>query len=193
MESERQAGTPMSTSNHRLGPGDAVFHPKYGFGTVHSLTRRDRVHPIHEPTAADANSERTEDYYDIALVEGGTLLVPVSRADSVGLRRLSNGIAAVTASLSSPAQDLPANPRERAAVLRMREQLAEPEALAHSVRDMLAQSNGRNLSAGEQTWLDKACQRLSAEVALVDHISVSAAKSAIWEVVAQLGVKAKIA
>ncbi len=183
----------MSPHNDRLEPGDAVYHPKYGFGTVHSLTRRDRVHPVQAPTIADANSDRTEDYYDIALVEGGTLLVPVSRAESVGLRRLSNGIASVTTSLCSPAQSLPTNPRERIAVLRMREQLLEPDALAHSIRDMLAHGRGRTLSAGERTWLDKACQRLSTEVALVDHISLSAAKSAVWAVVTQLGVKSKIA
>ncbi len=175
----------MSRGDDLLRPGDAVFHPKYGFGTIHSLTRRDRVHPIHEPSIADANSERTEDYYDIQLVEGGTLLVPVSRAESVGLRRLTNGLEAVRASLCSPAQSLPANPRERAAVLRTREQLFEPEALAHCIRDLLAQSQGRTLSAGEQTWLDKACQRLSAEVALVDHIGLAQARSAVREVVGQ--------
>lgn len=173
----------MSPYNDRLGPGDPVFHPKYGFGTVHSLTRRDRIHPIHETTSSNVESDPTEDYYDIQLTEGGTLLVPVNRADSVGLRRLTNGIEAVKANLCSPAQTLPANSRERATVLRMREQLAEPAALACSVRDMLANSRGRTLSAGEKTWLDKSCQRLSAEVALVDHITVLQARAAVWEIV----------
>ncbi len=188
---DRSSGSIMSQSNELPVAGDPVFHPKYGFGTVHSLTRRDPVQPIHEPTTADANSDRTEDYYDIHLVEGGTLLVPVSRAGSVGLRRLTNGIAAVRASLSSPAQTLPASPRERAAVLRVREQLAEPDALAHAVRDMLAQSHGRTLSASEQTWLDKACQRLSMEIALVDHIRLSEARAAVWEAIDQSGSRAK--
>jgi RNA polymerase-interacting CarD/CdnL/TRCF family regulator len=185
------AAATTTPQNKPLEPGDAVFHPKHGFGTVHSLTRRDRNHPIQEPSTADAASDRTEDYYDIHLVEGGTLLVPVSRAESVGLRRLTNGIEAVRASLRSPAQSLPDNQRERAAVLRSRELLAEPEALAHSVRDMLAQSQGRTLSPGEQTWLDKACQRLSVEVALVDHISVTEARAAVWEAVGQTGIRPK--
>ncbi len=183
----------MLPSNNLPVAGDPVFHPKFGFGTVHSLTRRDRGHPIHEPTMAEASSDGTEDYYDIHLVEGGTLLVPVSRAESVGLRRLTNGIEAVKACLCSPAQSLPASPRERAAVLREREQLADPDALAHAVRDLLAQSQGRTLSAGEQAWLDKACQRLSTEIALVDHIRPSEARAAIWEAVGQLGTKAKTA
>jgi RNA polymerase-interacting CarD/CdnL/TRCF family regulator len=165
-----------------------VFHPKYGFGTVHGLTRRDRAHPFSEPTLADAESDRTEDYYDINLTAGGTLLVPVNRAESVGLRRLTNGIEEVKASLASPAQSLPVNPRERAGVLRTRELLLKPEALAHCVRDMLAHSHGRPLSASEQVWLEKACLRLSTEVALVDRVSPEQARSAVWGVIAQFGV-----
>jgi RNA polymerase-interacting CarD/CdnL/TRCF family regulator len=176
----------MSHRNERLGPGDPVFHPRFGLGTVRTLTSRERIHPLGEPAGSDARSERTEDYYDIELVEGGTLQVPVGRADSVGLRRASNGIEEVMASLRSSAESLPTDARERAAVLRTRGQLLDPEALACSVRDMVAQSRGRTLSAGERTWLDKACQRLSAEAALVDRISVVQARSAVWEVVAQL-------
>jgi RNA polymerase-interacting CarD/CdnL/TRCF family regulator len=176
----------MSRSSDLLAQGDPVFHPKYGFGTVHSLTRRDRVNPIREPTPADAASDRTEDYYDIRLEAGGTLLVPLSRAESVGLRRLTSGVEAVKAGLCSPAQSLPTSFRERAALLRLREQQAEPAALAHLVRDMLAQSRGRTLSAGEKTWLDTACQRLSTEAALVDQIPMFQARAAILEVVREL-------
>jgi RNA polymerase-interacting CarD/CdnL/TRCF family regulator len=179
----------MSHLSDPLVPGDPVFHPKYGFGTVHSLTRRDRIHPIQEPTTADAASDRTEDYYDILLEEGGTLLVPVSRAASVGLRRLTSGLEAVKAGLCSPAQSLPTSSRERAAVLRLREQLAEPAALVHSVRDVLAQSRSRTLSAGEKAWLGTACQRLSTEAALVDHIPRFQAQAAILEVVRELSVR----
>lgn len=183
----------MSPPHDVPAVGDPVFHPKYGFGTVNGLTRHDRVHPIQEPSIADANSDRTEDYYDIQLVEGGTLLVPVSRAESAGLRRLTNGLEAVQVSLCTPAQSLPANARERAAVLRVREQLAEPDALAHAVRDMLAQGQGRSLSAGELAWLDKACQRLSMEIALVDHIRLSEAQAAVQEVIAHSGIRRRTA
>jgi RNA polymerase-interacting CarD/CdnL/TRCF family regulator len=178
----------MPPMDRRLLPGDEVFHPKYGFGTVHSLMRHDRIHPIHETTSADTESDRTEDYYDVHLAEGGTLLIPVGRAECSGLRRLTSGLEAVRAGLCSPAQSLPANFRERAAVLRAREQGAEPGALTHSVRDMLAQSRGRTLSTGEKTWLDKSCQRLSTEAALVDRIPMFEARAAILEVVRALSV-----
>ncbi len=163
-----------------------MFHPRFGLGTVNRLTRRDRIYPVGEPGIADASSERTEEYYDIELVEGGSLQVPVSRAESVGLRRAVNGIHEVKASLCSSAESLPVEARERAAVLRAREQLLEPAALACSVRDMLAQSRGRALSANERTWLEKACVRLSAEAALVDRISLVEARTAIWSVITEL-------
>jgi RNA polymerase-interacting CarD/CdnL/TRCF family regulator len=178
----------MSRPDDLLAPGDPIFHPNYGFGTVHSLTRRDRVRPIRQLQPAGAEPDPTEEYYDIHLEEGGTLLVPVSRAESVGLRRLTGGLEAVKAGLRSPAQSLPANFRERAAVLRMREQAADPVALAHSVRDVLAQGWARTLSAGERTWLDKSCQRLSTEAAMVDRIPLFQARAAILEVVRQLSI-----
>jgi RNA polymerase-interacting CarD/CdnL/TRCF family regulator len=60
--------------------------------------------------------------------------------------------------------------------------------LTNSVRDMLAQSRGRTLSTGEKTWLDKSCQRLSTEAALVDRIPMFEARAAILEVVRALSV-----
>lgn len=178
----------MSHYNNALEPGDPIFHPKFGFGTVHSLTRCDRVHPVHEPTVAEADTDRTEDYYDIHLVEGGTLLVPVGRAVRVGLRRLTHGVEEVKTCLHSAAESLPAEFRQRAAALRIREQLPEPGALACSVRDMLAQSRGRTLSPGERTWLDKSCQRLITEASLVDRIPMFQARAAIQAVVRELSV-----
>ena len=116
-------------------------------------------------------------------MDGGTLLVPVSRAEHVGLRLLTNGVAAIMICLNSPAGSLPADARKRAAELWARGQIGEPTALAASVRDMLAQSHGRTLTAREKAWLDKSCERLSTEAALVDRISRSQAHAAIWEAV----------
>ena len=69
-----------------------------------------------------------------------------------------------------------------------RAQIGEPAALPASVRDMLAQSRGRTLTASEKTWLAKSCERLSIEAALVDRISRSQAHAAIWEAVSQLSI-----
>lgn len=179
----------MSVTPDLLSPGDLIFHPKFGFGSVHAMTRRERVLPVDGPAPGDGQPDASEDYYDIHLREGGTLLVPLQRAQAVGLRRLTRGLAAVKASMYTPPQSLPDDFRERALVLRQRGQLAEPAALAHSVRDLLAQSRGRQRSAGENLWLEKSCRRLSIEAALVDQISVDEAWDAIWLVVSELSVQ----
>jgi len=172
-----------------LGPGDLVYHPRQGFGTVSGLTRRDPLHPIREVVAGEGPPDQAQDYYDIQLMQGGSLLVPVSRAESVGLRLLTNGVDAIRICLRSPAQSLPDDARKRAAELWARGQNGEPTALADPVRDMLAQSHGRSLTASEKSWLDKSCERLATEAALVDRISRTQAHDAIWEAVNQLSAK----
>ena len=168
-----------------LAQGDLIFHPRHGFGTISGLTRRDPLHPIQEGTS-EGMSDQAQAYYDIQLMDGGTLLVPVNREARVGLRLLTNSVDAITICLHSPAQSLPADARKRAAELWARAQVGEPTALTTSVRDMLAQSRGRTLTASEKAWLEKACERLSTEAALVDRISRSQAHAAIWKEVTQL-------
>jgi RNA polymerase-interacting CarD/CdnL/TRCF family regulator len=169
-----------------LSSGDQIFHPHHGFGTISGLTRRDPRRPIQEVVTGEGVSDQTQDYYDIQLMNGGTLLVPVGRAERVGLRPLTNGVDAVTICLRSPARSLPGDSRQRAFELQARGQNGEPTALAASVRDMLAQSRGRALTATEKLWLDKSCERLSTEAALVDRIPRSQARDAIREAVNQL-------
>ena len=65
-----------------LGPGDLIFHPSHGFGTVSGLTRRDPLDPIQDLDITGGAEDPTQDYYDIQLKSGGTLLVPVSRAEA---------------------------------------------------------------------------------------------------------------
>ena len=167
-----------------FGAGDAVFHPRHGFGAISGLTRRDPRHPIQEVAGGDVSAQ--EDYYDIQLMDGGTLLVPVKRADYVGLRPLTNGVEETTKCLRSLAQSLPEDARKRAAELQARSQNGEPTALAAAVRDMLAHNRGRALRDSEKAWLDKAYTRLVTEAALVDHISKSQARAAILAVATQL-------
>lgn len=176
----------MSQVKRSMQAGDLVFHPRYGFGALRGVTHRERIAPLHASPSTKLEDAPTEDYYDIHLNEGGTLLVPVRRAESVGLRRLAFGVEAIRKNLYSPAQDLPDNFRERAEALRLRGQGAEPAAFVNSVRDMLAQSRGRTLSAGEKSWLQKSCQRLSIEAALVDKISIYDAEKAIQAFVQEL-------
>jgi RNA polymerase-interacting CarD/CdnL/TRCF family regulator len=169
-----------------LSPGDLIFHPKNGCGTIRSLTRRDPFRPGRGGEAGEAVPDQAQDYYDIHLLDGGTMFVPVSRAERLGLRLLTNGIDVIRVCMHSPPRNLPRDGRERAAELLARSQMGEPTALAAAVRDLVAQSRGRALSASETTWLRKSCERLSIEAALVDGISRAQAYDAIWETVKQL-------
>jgi RNA polymerase-interacting CarD/CdnL/TRCF family regulator len=123
-------------------------------------------------------------YYEIETFKEGRLFVPVARATSVGLRRLSNSLATVLRCLASEAITLPEISRERAGWLRQRSQAHGPEALPEAVRDLVAAGSRSRLSNSERKWLDQACRRLSAETARVDHIGESEAHAAILAAVA---------
>jgi RNA polymerase-interacting CarD/CdnL/TRCF family regulator len=169
-----------------FGPGDLIFHPKSGCGTIRSLTRRDPFQRSQNGVAGEAIPDQTQEYYDIHLLDGGTMYVPVNRAERLGLRLLTNGLEVITVCMHSPPRSLPQDGRERAAELLTRSQVGEPTALVAAVRDFAAQSRGRTLSASEATWLRKSCERLSIEAALVDGISRAQAFDAIWETVKQM-------
>jgi RNA polymerase-interacting CarD/CdnL/TRCF family regulator len=166
--------------------GDLIFHPRNGCGTIRSLTRRNPFRPGQDGEAGEAIQDQAQDYYDIQLLDGGTMFVPVNRAERLGLRLLTNGLDMIKAGLHSPPRGLPRDGRERAAELQARSQMGEPTALVAAVRDLVVQSRGRTLSASETTWLRKSCERLSIEAALVDNISRSEAHTVIWETVKQL-------
>lgn len=169
-----------------LSPGDLIFHPRNGFGTIREVTRRNSFLPSQDATASEDMSGQLQDYYDIHLMDGGSLLVPVSSAERVGMRLLTNGVDAITICLHSPAESLSEDSRKRASELWTRGQIGEPTALAAAVRDMVTQSRGRTLTTSENEWLNKSCERLCIEAALVDDISRSQAEAAIWETVKQL-------
>ncbi len=150
----------------RLRSGDRVFHPTYGFGVIEGLTTRDQA------------GEST-DYYGVRLSAGGMLTVPVTRADAVGLRRVVNGLSSIVACLNSPAHPLPDDARQRVAELNARWQAPQPAALVEAVRDLLNRSRDFSLTPGDKRWLNNACERLSAEAALVDAITLDEARTAI--------------
>jgi RNA polymerase-interacting CarD/CdnL/TRCF family regulator len=170
-----------------LGAGDAIYHPRYGFGTVMSVSRQS-ITGNGSRGPGDGPADGVQDYYEIELMEGGTLLVPVAKADAVGLRRLSNRLEDIETWLRSPAEALPVNSRERVVELRSRDQAVEPGALAQAVRDLIPRRQRRSLTATEKLWLDRACERLSQEAALVESIPVPQARAAIWQIIETLSV-----
>jgi len=160
----------------RLAAGDQVFHPMYGFGVVEGMTTRDTTGQVGQKS----------DYYGVRLSDGGILSVPVARAEALGLRRVVNSLAAIMACLRSPAHPLPDDDRQRVIELKARWQSPQPAALAQAVRDLLGRSRTRNLTPNDKKWLANACERLSAEAALVDVIELAETRAAIQRAVEQL-------
>jgi RNA polymerase-interacting CarD/CdnL/TRCF family regulator len=165
-----------------LRPGEAVYHPRYGFGVVRGI-RNEGMANFTEQNVGGV----TEPYYEIDITGEGTLFVPTNRAELVGLRRLSNSLAVISACLGSDAVTLPDEARPRLAGLRQREQAREPEALAEAVRDLIASRRNGSLTNPERKWLEQACRRLSAEAAIIEHMAESEAYAAIVAAVAAAG------
>jgi RNA polymerase-interacting CarD/CdnL/TRCF family regulator len=158
----------------QLGSGDPVYHPKYGFGVIRGIRDHDIGHLVQESASGAAES-----YYEVDMAVGGSLFVPVGRAEMVGLRRLSNSLEAIFKCFRAASSALPEDSRERMADLRRCEQSREPQALREAVRDLVAIRRNCALTNPEKKWLDQACRRLSVEAAIVEGISESAAYAAI--------------
>ncbi len=157
----------------RLQVGDEIIHPRYGFGTI------ERVQ-AHEHEGAPV------EYYEVRLADGGLLSVPVEQSAALGLRRVTNGLAAIFAVLRGPARPLPEHPRQRGAELAARWVAPDPDALLGGVRDLIAYARQFGLKGSDQQWLTRACERLGAEAARVDGITRARARSAIGAEVKQL-------
>lgn len=106
-----------------------------------------------------------------------TLRVPLQKAGSAGLRRISSRRAMqdVLASLKAPP------PRRRGLWNRLMTEYSakinsgDPQAVADVVRDLHRPMNGRERSHGAQVLYAKALTRLTLEVAAVDRTQVEAA------------------
>ena len=153
-------------SFQRLQPGDRVSHPVYGFGVVEGVTTFDQ-------------GGRATDFYSVRLSQASMLTVPVDRAEALGLRRIVNGLATIVAWLRAPAHSLSDNDRARAVDLRAKWLAPQPAVLAQAVRDLLGRSHTRRLTPNDKRWLTEACERMSAEAALVDAIDLFQARAAI--------------
>ena len=153
-------------SSKRLQPGDRVSHPVYGFGVVEGVTTFDQ-------------GGRTTDFYNVRLSQASVLTVPVDRAEALGLRRIVNGLATIVPWLRAPAHALPDNDRARVVDLRASWLAPQPAALAHAVRDLMGRSHTHRLTPNDKRWLTEACERMSAEAALVDAIELFQARAAI--------------
>jgi RNA polymerase-interacting CarD/CdnL/TRCF family regulator len=90
-----------------------------------------------------------------------------------------NSLKIVLACLRTPARPLSNNDRQRVFDLKACWRAPQPAALAEAVRDLMGRSHTRRLTPGDKRWIASACERLSAEAALVDAIDLFKAEAAI--------------
>ena len=151
--------------------GDKVVHPTYGAGQVTGIKKQDLLEQYHR-------------YYIIDLaVDHRTLMIPVSKAEEIGLRSISQqaALSQVWHTLGAAAETLPDDYKRRQE--RIQEKLKTGDAIrvAEVIRDLYALKRGDHLTSFDTKLLERAQQFLACEVALVEGVQVSEANRMISE------------
>jgi CarD family transcriptional regulator len=151
--------------------GDKVVHPTHGAGLVTSIKKQDLLEQYHR-------------YYVIELaVDNRKLMIPVSKAEEIGLRSISQGAALsqVWHTLGAAARTLPDDYKRRQE--RIQEKLKTGDAIevAEVIRDLSALRRDDHLTSFDTKLLERAQQFLACEVALVEDVQVGKAERMISE------------
>ncbi|PYE51185.1 CarD family transcriptional regulator [Deinococcus yavapaiensis] len=144
------------TQQLSLAPGDAIVYPKHGAGFVRGRTQRTAL-------------GQTQEYYDIELRSTGMqVLVPVAKAQALGLRRVTPEarIPELLNLLGEPDLDLPSSFPQRIRVEQGILDLADIEQVARLLGTLARRAVQRGLADSEGQVM-RACRgMLSAEVAV---------------------------
>ena len=151
--------------------GDKVVHPSHGAGQVTGIEKRDLLEQYHR-------------YYVIDLaVDHRTLMVPVSNAEEIGLRSISQEsvLSKVWHTLDASAKTLSDDYRKRQK--RIQEKLKTGDAIkvAEVIRDLSTLKREDHLTSFDTKLLERAQQFLASEVALVEEVQVSEAERMIYD------------
>jgi CarD family transcriptional regulator len=151
--------------------GDKVVHPTFGAGLVRGIKKQDLLEQYHR-------------YYIIDLaVDDRTLMIPVSKAEEIGLRSISQqaDLSQVWRILSAAAETLPDDYKERQE--RIQEKLKTGDAIrvAEVIRDLSALKREDHLTSFDTKLFERAQQFLACEIALIEGVQVSEAERMISE------------
>ena len=151
--------------------GDKVVHPTHGAGLVTAIKKKDLLEQYHR-------------YYIIDLaVDDRTLMIPVSKAEEIGLRSISQQavLAQVWHTLEATAKTLSGDYKKRQK--RIQEKLKTGDAIkvAEVIRDLSALKREDHLTSFDTKLLERAQQFLASEVAVVEGVQVSEAERMISE------------
>jgi CarD family transcriptional regulator len=145
--------------------GDKIVHPAHGAGVIAGIEQPDIL-------------DEYRRYYIIDLMgEDRRLMVPVRTAQDIGLRRVVSKRRSreMLAILSSPADGLPDDFKQRQSQLSERMREGSLASVARVVRDMAARSRAKAYSPTETRLYEQARRMLGGELALVNDTDVEVA------------------
>ena len=151
--------------------GDKVVHPTHGAGLVTSIKKQDLLEQYHR-------------YYIINLtVDSRTLMIPVSKAEEIGLRSISRGatLSQVWHTLGTDAKTLPGDYKKRQGRIQEKLKTGDAIKIAEVIRDLSALKREDHLTSFDTKLLERAQQFLASEVALVEDVQVNKAERMISE------------
>jgi CarD family transcriptional regulator len=154
--------------------GDKVIHPSYGAGTV-----------------LDINDKRIAEeecaYYVIELLgQAGTLMVPVSRADELGLRSPVERADHVLTVLASKPDQLSNDHRERQELIGIDIRSGDVLRISEAVRDLAYRERADKLTEADLKLYRRAQDFLAGELALCQDVDVDTAREQVTSVLESL-------
>jgi CarD family transcriptional regulator len=149
--------------------GDKVVHPTHGAGQVKGIKEQDLLEQYHR-------------YYVIDLtVDDRTLMIPVSKAEEIGLRSISQeaALSKVWRTLSGAGESLSDDYRRRQERIQEKLKTGDVIKVAEVIRDLFALKCEDHLTSFDTRLFERAQQFLACEVALVEGVQVSEAERMI--------------
>lgn len=154
--------------------GDKVIHPAYGAGTIVT---------IEEKQIGD--QQRT--YYVIELLtQTGTLMVPLTRAEDLGLRPSVGHTDEVLQVLTSQPTTLSNDHRERQELISTDLRSGDVVKISKTVRDLAYREREDRLTEADMKLFRQAQEFLAGELALSQDIEVEAAQRQVETVLESL-------
>lgn len=120
-----------------------IFHPQHGAG---------KLSGIQKLTIGDAERK----YYEVELISGERLLIPVENAEELGLVRLADVHTDYLKALEDDPQPLAKNYKTRQANLIEKLNTGDPEQIAEVFRDLMWRKKQQSISLTDGKLLDRA-------------------------------------
>lgn len=147
--------------------GDKIVHPSYGAGSITDIAKK------------QIGDEQRIYYIIELLMQDGTLMVPVARADDVGLRLPIQATKEVMQVLSSEPDALLSDHRKRQELINTSIRSGDILKISEVVRDLAHRDKQSRLTEADLKLYRQAQEFLAGELSLSMDTDVDAARSRI--------------